>query len=66
MNLVDLRQEVIIQPEMDSKLKVVIREAFGVNTMISLCAVLNNGELDCFISGSQIGTTEILYWDDLK
>ena len=39
MNLYDLKQEVMIQPELDSHLKVVIREAFGVNAMINLCSV---------------------------
>ena len=32
MNLYDLRQELLIVPELDSHIKVVIREAFGVNT----------------------------------
>ena len=31
MNLYDLRQVILIVPELDSHLKVVIREAFGVN-----------------------------------
>ena len=34
MNLHELKQELLIVPELDSHLKVVIREAFGVNTMI--------------------------------
>jgi len=32
MNLYDLKAQVLIQPELDSHLKVIIREAFGVNT----------------------------------
>ena len=52
MNLYELKQEIMIQPELDSNLKVVIREAFGVNAMISLCRTDENGGKDCFISGS--------------
>ena len=52
MNLYDLKQEIMIQPELDSNLKVVIREAFGVNAMISLCKTDEYGHQDCFLSGS--------------
>ena len=61
MNLYDLKQEVMIVPELDSHLKVVIREAFGVNAMIQLCTHDSSGSMDCFATGTQIGTTEILY-----
>ena len=37
MNLVDLKSKFIIVPELDSHIKVVIREAYGVNTQIQLC-----------------------------
>ena len=66
MNLYDLRQELLIVPELDSHLKVVIREAFGVNTQIQLCHKDHDGHLDCFLTGEQIGTTEVLFSEDLK
>ena len=66
MNLVDLKSKFIIQPEDDSILKIVIREAFGVNTQIQLCHPQEHDEPDCFQTGSQIGTTEILYNEHLK
>ena len=65
MNLYDLKQEVLIVPELESHLKVVIRESFGVNAMIQLCK-RDNGHDDCFLTGQQIGTTEILYWQELE
>ena len=34
MNLYELKAQVLIVPELDSHLKVVIREAFGVNAII--------------------------------
>lgn len=34
--------------------------------MIQLCTAGHNGELDCFIKGEQIGTTEILFFEELK
>ena len=36
MNLAEQKQYINIQPEMDSTLKVVIREQFGVNAQLSL------------------------------
>lgn len=55
----------LLAPEEDSILKVAIREAFGVNAMLSLCEVEADGQLDCFHKGHQVGTTEILYSDQL-
>ena len=37
MNLYDLEQEIMIVPELDSHLKVVVRESFGVNAKVTLC-----------------------------
>ena len=37
MNLYDQKQQVLIVPELDSIIKIVIREAFGVNALIQLC-----------------------------
>jgi len=50
MNLYDLKQEVLIVPELESHLKVVIRESFGVNAMIQLCR-RDGGHDDCFLTG---------------
>lgn len=36
MNLADLKQYINLTPELDSSLKVVVREQFGVNTQLSL------------------------------
>ena len=66
MNLYNLKQEVMIQPELDSHLKVTIRSAFGVNTMIQLCKTESDGHQDCFMHGNRIGTTQILYSEDLR
>ena len=50
MNLVDLKQHVLIVPEIDSHIKVVMREAFGVNAMVSLCQHDPNTDAqDCFM-----------------
>ena len=43
MNLYDLKQEIMVQPELDSHLKVTIRSAFGVNTQIQLCKTDSDG-----------------------
>lgn len=51
MNLVELKQDVLIVPELDSHLRVVIREAFGVNAMIHLCSHDPSGHVDCFLQG---------------
>lgn len=51
MNLVDLKSEFRIVPEDDSILKIVIREAFGVNTQIGLCHPTSEGTPDCFAFG---------------
>ena len=66
MNLYNLKQEVMIQPELDSHLKVTIRSAFGVNTMIQLCKTDSDGYQDCFMHGNRIGTTQILYSEELR
>jgi hypothetical protein len=36
MNLADLKQYINLAPELDSSIKVVVREQFGVNTQLSL------------------------------
>ena len=67
MNLYDQKQHILIVPEMDSIIKVVIREAFGVNAMILLCEQdPHGGEENCFHTGTQVGTTEILSFAELK
>jgi hypothetical protein len=68
MNLVDLKSKFIIVPELDSHIKVVIREAYGVNTQIQLCkgSIDQGGHADCFLAGEQIGTTEVLYFENLQ
>lgn len=66
MNLYEQKQNILIVPELDSTLKVVIREAFGVNAMINLCQHDRNGNIDCFHHGTQVGTTEILTYTGLK
>ena len=66
MNLYDLEQEIMIVPELDSHLKVVVRESFGVNAKISLCRGYGTPTSDCFLHGTQIGTTKILFSEELK
>ena len=65
MNLYELKAQILIVPELDSHLKVVIREAFGVNAIIQLCHGSPSSTLDCFHSGEKIGTTAILYSEEL-
>ena len=66
MNLYDLEQEIMIVPELDSHLKVVVRESFGVNAKVTLCRGYRTPTSDCFLHGTQIGTTKILYSEELK
>ena len=49
MNLYDLKQEIMIVPELDSHLKVVVREAFGVNAKVTLCRGYGTPSSDCFL-----------------
>ena len=60
MNLADQKQYIDIVPELDSSLKVVIREQFGVNAQLSL---VQKSDRDgaAIQEGRQVGTTEILY-----
>jgi len=66
MNLIDLKSTFLIVPELRSHLKVVIREAFGVNVQIKLCRSKLDGTLDCFLTGTQVGSTEILFYDAME
>ena len=60
MNLADQRQHIDILPELDSSLKVVIREQFGVNAQLSLVSA-SDRDGPAIQEGRQVGTTEILY-----
>lgn len=46
----------VLKPEVDSVLKVRIKEAFGVNTAMVLCQ-----NEDCLTTSSQVGTNEMLF-----
>lgn len=45
----------------DSKLKVVLHEAFGINALVSICTQVDRASSTCEKFSDQVGTTEILY-----
>ena len=49
-------------PKVDSKLKVVLHEAYGINAFVSLCTD-ETKQSSCTNFSDQVGTTEIMYTD---
>ena len=59
-NCIPLTVQIDLKPQKDSKVKVVLHEAFGINAGISLCPSQGGA---CEKLSSQVGSTEILYAD---